>query len=222
MSTKSYKYQIIIADDHEIVLIGLRSIITALPEYEVSAQAKTPSELSIRLSHSRCDILITDFSMPGDRYKDGLAMLELIRTQHPQLPIIVLTMQNNPLLLSAMLGVRVMGIMSKSGLTSELPKALMKVSLGQRYLSQDIHQRLVESNLARGTQLTILTLDEVEVLNQFVCKQTLDSIAHTLAWSRDTVITVLNSVMKKLNISSTAQLIDYLQAAGLTCSDNSS
>jgi len=216
MKPNGNKFQVIIADDHEIFLIGLRSVIKAQSEYEISGEATSPSRLATLLSHSSCDVLITDFSMPGDRFEDGLGMLQRIRKQRPELAIVVLTMLDNPVLLSAILGLGVMAVMPKSGLSATIPQALMKVSLGQRYLAQEIHGLLSKANLARGTTLTLFSMNEIAIFQSLVKRQSLENIATDLSYSRDKVVTTIDSTLDRLKIGTTAQLVDYLMDAGFT------
>ncbi|MGS8566343.1 response regulator, partial [Salmonella enterica] len=92
--------RVIIADDHPVVLIGLK---TSLRDYgnqlEVVGEARNGRELLERLAQVPCDLLITDFSMPADiEGHDGLALLQHVRETYPSLPILVLTMLRNPAL----------------------------------------------------------------------------------------------------------------------------
>lgn len=85
-------FKIILADDHPLILTGIRSLIDQItPHCEVIAEAYQVSDLLKLLQQHHCDLLITDFSMPGDIRCDGLVMIQQLRRDYPNLPIIVLT-----------------------------------------------------------------------------------------------------------------------------------
>src|SRR5688572_11942798 len=114
--------RIILADDHPIVRSGVRALLER-NNLQVVAEAGSTDELFTALANNECDVLLTDFSMPGGQLADGLAMLEALRGKWPKLPIIVLTMMNNPGVLSSILATGVRGLLNKSDALSELPLA---------------------------------------------------------------------------------------------------
>lgn len=87
-------FKIILADDHPLILTGIRSLIAHnQPGCEVVVmEAHQVSELLNTLQQRRCDLLITDFSMPGDERSDSLtALIQQLKRDYPTLPILVLT-----------------------------------------------------------------------------------------------------------------------------------
>ena len=76
-------------------------------------------------------VLITDLSMPGDKYGDGITLIKCIKRHFPDLSIIVLTMNNNPAILSAVLDLDIEGIVLKQGAPTDLPKALAALQKGR-------------------------------------------------------------------------------------------
>ena len=76
---------------------------------------KIPLHFINNLSKLNADALITDLSMPGDKYGDGITLIKYIKRHYPNLSIIVLTMNNNPAILSAVLDLEIEGIVLKQG-----------------------------------------------------------------------------------------------------------
>ena len=73
-------FKIILADDHPLILTGIRSLIAHnQPGCEIVAEAHQVSELLNTLQQHNCDLLITDFSMPGDERSDGLTMIQQLK-----------------------------------------------------------------------------------------------------------------------------------------------
>src|SRR4051812_32205384 len=85
----------IIADDHPVVLMGTRAALEASGDIEVVAEAASGDELLELVATHPCDVVVTDFSMPGGRHGDGLCLLDLLQRRYPRLPIVVLTMLSN-------------------------------------------------------------------------------------------------------------------------------
>lgn len=76
-------------------------------------------------------VLITDLSMHGDKYGDGITLIKYIKRHFPDISIIVLTMNNNPAILSAVLDLDIEGIVLKQGAPTDLPKALAALQKGK-------------------------------------------------------------------------------------------
>ena len=94
-------------------------------------------------------VLITDLSMPGDKYGDGITLIKYIKRHFPDLSIIVLTMNNNPAILSAVLDLDIEGIVLKQGAPTDLPKALAALQKGKKFTPESV-SRLLEKISAGG------------------------------------------------------------------------
>ena len=97
-------FKIILADDHPLILAGIRSLITQSHiGCDIVAEAHQVSELLKTLQQHSCDLLITDFSMPGDTLCDGMVMIHKVRRDYPTLPIIVLTQIQNSAIMQSLI-----------------------------------------------------------------------------------------------------------------------
>lgn len=115
---------VIIADDHPIVLFGIRKSLEQIEWVNVVGEFEDSTALINNLPKLDAHVLITDLSMPGDKYGDGITLIKYIKRHFPSLSIIVLTMNNNPAILSAVLDLDIEGIVLKQGAPTDLPKAL--------------------------------------------------------------------------------------------------
>jgi len=115
---------VIIADDHPIVLFGIRKSLEQIEWVNVVGEFEDSTALINNLPKLDAHVLITDLSMPGDKYGDGITLIKYIKRHFPNLSIIVLTMNNNPAILSAVLDLDIEGIVLKQGAPTDLPKAL--------------------------------------------------------------------------------------------------
>lgn len=122
---------VIIADDHPIVLFGIRKSLEQIEWVNVVGEFEDSTALINNLPKLDAHVLITDLSMPGDKYGDGITLIKYIKRHFPDLSIIVLTMNNNPAILSAVLDLDIEGIVLKQGAPTDLPKALAALQKGK-------------------------------------------------------------------------------------------
>lgn len=210
MKRNLYKFKIVLADDHSLILLGLKMLIGKLSEHVIVGEASNPRELSLLLSHARCDILLTDFFMPDESYRDGLKMLEHIRKDSPALTILVVTMLENPLLISALLNIGVNGVVSKATVEQSLENALLKITMGQRFLDPYVYKILSNARLADERGIILLNTGEVEVLSRFRMNMSISAIAAELGLDRRSVVNSIRSAMKKLDLNTSSELEQYL------------
>lgn len=216
--TPDTKLRIILADDHPIFLIGLRAVLERDGNLQIVGQASSPTELAERLQTCPCDVLVTDFMMPGEQQNDGLRLLEHLRRHHPDLPIVVVTMLNNAGLFRSILDLGVTGLLSKASLADELPTAISHARRNKVFVAQAIKQTLSlagevgPDRLLSGEQLSPR---ELEVIRLLAAGLTVGEIAAKLNRSKQTVSTQKVSAMRKLGLSSDAALYIYVQEHGL-------
>lgn len=211
--------RIILADDHPIFRLGLRAVLEQDPSVRVVAEADGPQSLLSCLRDTPCDLLVSDFMMPVEQQNDGLRLLESIRRGWPQLPIVVVTMLNNPALFRAMLKIGVLGLMGKGSLAGELPEVIDSVRQGQQYVAQSINQSLQAADDYSGDPALSsqqLSPRELEVARLLASGLSVGEIASRLHRSKQTVSAQKVSAMRKLGLSNDAALFIYLQEQGLS------
>jgi two-component system capsular synthesis response regulator RcsB len=219
--------QIIIADDHPVILMGLRALLKSQNDaFEVVQEAHDGNELLRVLAERPCDLLITDFSMPGEQGEqgatDGLPLLKRVRRDHPVLPIIVLTMIHNQTLIRGMFAAGVQGVVEKAAFTKELLLALHAVSSGRTYLSERLRVGTAAS-VARPpvsmepSQADGVTLSkrEAEIVRLYAGGLTVTQIAEKVHRSVKTVSQQKNDAMRKLGLASNSELYQYAKTYGL-------
>lgn len=208
--------RIILADDHPIFRSGVRALLENHTNATVIAEVGSPAELIEAVEKQPCDLLITDFSMPGGQVADGLQMLGMIRRRKPDLPIIVLTMVNNGGVLKAVLDTGARGLMSKTDALSELALAVQAVSHGRPFVSSGIAHLTDDS--ATGGQadgLPTLSKRETEVLRLFASGFTVTEIAGQLNRSVKTISRQKMDAMGKLGLKNDLDVYAYAREHGI-------
>lgn len=207
--------KIFVADDHAVVLAGVRAILQRARPSLALTTADNGDELLELLGREHCDVLVTDFAMPGPdgRGQDGLRMLRAIRRDHPQLRIVVLTMIDNPSLLRAMLETGVRGLVGKVSAIEELPAAIDAVAAGRSYISGDLRAGLAAE--ADKPATGGLSAREAEVIRLFADGMTVSEIAQRLHRSVKTISHQKADAMRKLGLENHSQLYAYVRERGL-------
>ncbi|MGL5215748.1 response regulator [Aeromonas hydrophila] len=209
-------FKVILTDDHPLILTGIRSLIERItPHCDVVAEAYGVSDLFILLRQQPCDLLITDFSMPGDSRSDGLIMVQQLRREYPNLAIIVLTQLHNNAILQALLQCGVSGLILKKSVITELSEAIQQVLLGHTYIGKSVITLLAEAGLSRHTEITTLTPKESEVVRLLASGMSVTQVAEHLNRSVKTISTQKKSAMLRLGITSDSGLFFYAKKHGL-------
>lgn len=203
--------KVVIADDHPVVVLGLREVIVRDERLNLVGEALSSSQLVEQLTLHQPDLVITDFNMPGDEtYGDGLQLIEFITEHFPQVKILVLTMVSNHLIISRLLEMGVAGVIAKSHIHEEIGKALNALANDRRYNAPSVLATSVVTNpKVIDERFSTLSPREVEVLRLVVAGTSVGDIARQLDRSVKTVSTQKVSAMRKLEVLTDHALITY-------------
>lgn len=207
--------RIIIADDHPIVRVGQRVVIEASGKCRVVGEANGPDELLALVASQPCDVIVTDFAMPGDQQADGYGLLGLLHRQYPRLPVILVTMFANVATLRAALGHGARGVVAKSASARELPEALQTVVQGRTFVSECLRIQLDQAGLSQPTQTPTLSGKEQEVVRMLASGMTVSQIAARVNRSISTISKQKSTAMNRLCISTDVDLYAYARDAGM-------
>lgn len=208
---------VIIADDHPIVLFGIRKSLEQIEWVNVVGEFEDSTALINNLPKLDAHVLITDLSMPGDKYGDGITLIKYIKRHFPSLSIIVLTMNNNPAILSAVLDLDIEGIVLKQGAPTDLPKARRAAEREEIYPGKRFSP--VGKISAGGYGDKRLSPKESEVLRLFAEGFLVTEIAKKLNRSIKTISSQKKSAMMKLGVENDIALLNYLSSVTLSPAD---
>jgi len=203
--------KVVIADDHPIVLVGVREMILRNPGITVVGEAVSPSQLIAQLEQHRPDVLVTDYNMPGDDlYGDGLKLIEYVLRRFPDTQVLVLTMVSNSLILTRLQELGVAGVIQKNYLHEEIQKALVALSARRSYRAPEpIATSVSANNQQVDERFSSLSMKEMEVLRLFVAGSSVSDIARQLNRSIKTVSAQKVAAMRKLEVDSDQALLTY-------------
>ncbi len=206
------KRKIVIAEDHTILRAGLRALLAAQNGLEVIGEAGDGREAIRKVDTLQPDLLLIDLSMPK---LNGIDAIREIKSQHPKIKIIVLTVHKSDEYIIAALKAGANGYMLKDASQNELLLAIDYVINGKTFLSPSISDKLVDAVLNTDKKdkpaagLDNLTAREREILKLVAEGNTNKKIADHLCISLKTVEKHRSNLMKKLDLRNTAALTAY-------------
>lgn len=200
---------ILIADDHRVLIEGVKSILREKDEFEVVAEAVTGQEAVDHACRCRPDIVIMDISMPGI---DGIEATRRIKRQLPHSKLIIYTMHSDPAFIDELYNAGISGYVLKGGPISDLLTALEAVQKGEDYFTSTAPHNLLSNTLESkpseryGGRLDTLSSREREVFCMLADGHSIKAIAKKLFISPKTVETHKYKIMTKLSVDSLPQL----------------
>ncbi|WP_310640377.1 response regulator transcription factor [Burkholderia cenocepacia] len=204
-----------LADDHPALLGGIVHEISGVDTLNVVGTAGNSTELVDLLGRTPIDVLVTDYSMPGGEYGDGIQLLSFLRRRFPDLKIIVFTAIANAALAGEMLKLGVRSVLSKVDDVNHLISAIHAVQSGARYVSPSLGSASEGNAEQTAPDTTELTKKEAEVIRLYVSGMSIDEIAAQLKRTKQTVSAQKKSAMRKFGIERDAQLFLYAYETGL-------
>ncbi len=201
--------KIAIVDDHDIIRAGIKSVLEKHAQYEVCAEAVN-GEAALKVAEEfKPEIMLLDISMPKI---GGLDIIARVKRASPRTKIIIISVHKLGTYVLKALRQGVSGYLNKDNVAEELILALSRVSAGKVYLGEAISEYLADSVKEPKKKIdgaAILNERESDVLRLVVEGKTAKEIAEILFISRRTVENHKNSILKKLNLHKTSDLIKY-------------
>lgn len=205
------KHQILLLDDHKILLEGTQRLLSGLEEYEVTATASSGKEAIELLKSQDFDILVTDYELPDF---SGLDIIRVAHSINPTIKVIVLSMHDDPSVVKDLLRENIDAFVLKTDAHSSLLQALDKVSSGKRFFSDEISEILVRQ-INAPTEKNDLSPRETEIIKLIVRDFSTKQIAEVLFISEKTVETHRKNILRKTDCSSLVSLVNYAYANSL-------
>ncbi|MDH3697796.1 MAG: response regulator transcription factor [Flavobacteriaceae bacterium] len=201
--------KVLIADNHPIVRLGIKQVLSTSPEFEVIADVATTSELFDSLNKVTPDVVILEMDIPEI---NGIATLRKVKQEYPNIKVLIYSGQSEDVYALSTIRAGAFGYLSKTADLDYIISAIKKVSEGNMFITNELAQRLA---FDEGTQkprrfFRKLSTREVEVLKLLASGKRNKEVALGLNLNEKTVSTYKARLMKKLNVDN---LVDLLQQA---------
>ncbi|MBI3028059.1 MAG: response regulator transcription factor [Candidatus Rokubacteria bacterium] len=201
------KIRVLLVDDHEVVRVGLRSLVARERGMEVVGEAAAAAEAVAGASRLRPDVVVMDVRLPD---QSGVEACREIRSADPAVKVIMLTSYADEEAVFNSILAGASGYLLKQIRGQELVRAIEAVAAGQSLLDPTVTQKVLEKvkRLASGAppdEIAQLSTQERKVLALVADGKTNKEIAATLGLSDKTVKNYLSHVFEKLNLSRRAE-----------------
>jgi DNA-binding NarL/FixJ family response regulator len=199
--------RILIADDHDVVRSGLRKVLESQNNWEVVAEACDGKDAISKATETRPDVAVLDYAMP---LINGVEATRQIRARLPKTEVLIFTMHDNDTLIQELLSAGARGYVLKSDSGRHLVGAIESLALHKPFFTAKVSESLLDCFLARPSrESSILSNRERGVVQLIAEGHTNKEIANVLNISLKTVETHRATVMRKLNLASSASLVRY-------------
>jgi two-component system response regulator NreC len=212
---------IVLADDHPVVLWGLRALLEPEPDLRVVGEARDGLEAVRLVERLEPDVLVTDLIMPGLM---GLDVARQVRERVPETRVLVLSIHSHEAYVLEALRNGVLGFVLKDTAAAELRDAIFKVASGRRYLSAALSERAIDAYAGSAASLPsepydALTTREREVMHLAAEGCSGAGIAERLSISLRTAEAHRGHLMRKLGLRTQTDLIRFAIRRGILSSE---
>ena len=200
--------RILVADDHPMIRQGIKQLlIVEFPGCIVGEAQNCPEVLQL-VRNGVWDLVVLDLAMPGG---DGLEVLRQIRSSHPKLPVLVMSMYTEDQFGVVVMREGAAGYLTKRADPDEIIKAIRKISAGSKYISSSLAEKLAHE-IDKGSDKPrhkLLSTREYQVFIQLASGRTVDEIATELSISDKTVRQFRSRLLRKMRLKNNVELARY-------------
>ncbi|MDR5736766.1 response regulator transcription factor [Caballeronia sp. LZ019] len=206
-----------IADDHPLVVLAIERLAGNFPNVEVVSRSASSTELEESLAKNECDVAIVDFYMPGGQHGDGIELIQHITACYPDVRIVVLSRTDNAALVKQALEAGAHAFLSKEDRLDLLYVAIVSAIANETYLGPAIRRTLAVANVESRARFIRqrLTGRELEVIERYARGANVTEIAKDLARSVKTISAQKCAAMRKLDLSTDADLYRFIADSDL-------
>lgn len=212
----SKRIQLLIADDHRVLLDGLVSLLRTEPNFEIATTAENGEQVIDWLNKTEVDVCLIDISMPRP---DGMELTRWIQQHKPQIKILILTTHDEEEIIAEMVQAGIAGYLLKSCTRHELVEGINRVMSGQFFFSEAVSNRIIDSYKEQKKETAeepvTFTEREKEIVQLLAKEYTNEKIAQTLHISYRTVETHRKNMMLKTKARNLAGLLRFASNQGL-------
>lgn len=202
--------RILLVDDHSMIRDALKQYLDQHPTYKVVREAENGKEALSILRKETFDLIITDINMP---VMNGVEFVENLKLNYPNIPILVISMQDDERSIKRMVSLGAKGFIMKNSKREEFIKALDQIVAGKSYFSTEIVKK-IKSLIQRRNDNPILngqklTSAEIELLKLLIKRVKPQKACEKLRITPQTFESLTKQILKKTNCKGIPGLILY-------------
>lgn len=199
---------ILVVDDHALIRKGMKQILDSTEDMRVAGEADSGAQ-AIRMAQAGpYDVVLLDITMPD---RNGIDVLRQLKTNHPQMPVLMLSMHPEEQYALRSMKAGAAGYLSKQSAPTQLVKAIRQVASGKKYISSELAEQLAEG-LSQGYQELLhqtLSNREYQTLCLMASGKSLSEIADAMSLSAKTVSVYRARLLEKMKLRNNAEAVRY-------------
>ncbi|WP_073208106.1 response regulator [Flavobacterium xinjiangense] len=208
------KIRIHLADDHQILIHGISSLLQTIPNFEVVGFSLNGADLYNEVTQNKTDVLILDINMP---LKDGIAVIKEFAEKGFPCKVIILSSYDDLKLIKEIMKLGASSYLTKQCAGENIVEAIQAVYRGEEYFSEIVREKIFNNVTKDNPKLnnliptinSLLTGREVEIITLISLEYSGKEISEQLYISINTVETHRKNIMKKLKLKNTISLVKY-------------
>jgi DNA-binding NarL/FixJ family response regulator len=208
--TESPTLRVLLADDHPLIIAGIRRTLEHYDDIEVVGEAHTGPELKHLVERRDPTVVLVDLTMPG---VDGVEHIEFLHEAYPELKIVVLSASDDRPTIDAALRAGAGAYVLKSAYTTDIAAVLRQASSGAVFHAPAYHP--TASERSNEPELPVLTAREQSILAKVAGGLTTAAISRELWVSEHTIKFHLTNIYRKLGVANRASAIRYALEHGI-------
>ncbi len=199
---------ILVVDDHALIRKGLTLLLNETPDIRVIAEADSGMQAISRVRAQHFDIVLLDVSLPD---KHGIDVLKQLKSEHPDIKIIVLSMYPEEQYGLRMLKAGALGYINKQSAPEQLVGAIYQVHSGKKFIGEAMAEQLLNNLIGESQELLHQTLSnrEYQTLCLMASGKTLTEIAEAMSLSPKTISVYRGRMLEKMGLKNNAEAIQY-------------
>ncbi|MBC5836688.1 response regulator [Flavobacterium muglaense] len=210
----SNKIRIHLADDHQVLLDGMKTLLNTVPDFDVVGFSIDGNTIYEDVINNKASILVLDISMPK---KDGIQVVKEFIAKGFPCKVIILSSYDDLKIIQEVMKLGVNGYLTKQCAGENIVEAIHAVTNGEDYFCNSVREKIFNSATQNVTKLNknkpkidlLLTGREIEVLTLIALEYSGKEISEYLFISSNTVETHRKNIMKKLKAKNTISLVKY-------------
>jgi len=208
--------KVLLTDDHQILLDGIRAILEQDPELEVVGTAANGLQVLELLKKQSVDVLLLDLMMP---IMDGLETTMHVKKKYPKVKVLMLTTNDEGSIITSIFKEGASGYLLKNASQQTLIQGIKDAYIGKKVLSPHLTAKMIESlnqkSKPRQNRIPKITKSELEVVKLIAQEYTTQQIADTLFVSTNTVATHKRNLFVKMDVKNSVGMIRKASDWGL-------
>jgi len=200
--------KVLIADDHALIRKGLKQLLDDTDDMRVIGEAENGMQAVRMVDEIAFDVVLLDISMPD---KHGIDVLKQLKGNHPQLPVLMLSMHPEEQYALRSMKAGASGYLNKQSAPVQLVVAIRQVASGKKYISTELAEQLA-NGLSEGYQELLhqtLSNREYQTLCLMASGKKLSEMADIMALSPKTISVYRSRLLEKMKLKNNAEAIHY-------------